>query len=71
MKKTLWLLSLAGQATDRLFLFYAVDEAEANERATNLEKDHGATRRDLRQFAKGFRVVEVELPGQIEVEETE
>ena len=71
MRKTLWLLALQGQTTDRLFLFYAVDEAEANDRATDLEKDHGATRRDLRSFSRGFRVIELELPGQVEAPDDE
>ena len=71
MKKYLYLLALAGQSTDRLFLFYAADANEAETRATDLEADHGATRRDLQSFPRGFRVNELELPGQIEVEETE
>lgn len=66
MKKTLYLLALQGQVSDRLFLFYAGDENEANERARDLEAEHGAKRRDLRQFAHGFRVIEFELPGSIE-----
>ncbi len=69
MKKTLYLLALAGQISDRLFLFYACDAAEAEARATDLEKDHGATRRDLRQFDHGFRVVEIELPGTIDADD--
>jgi len=69
MRKTLYLLALAGQISDRLFLFYACNTAEAEARATDLEKDNNATRRDLRQFEHGFRVIEIELPGTIEADD--
>ena len=67
MLKTLWMLALHGEVTDQLHFFYAEGPEEAEGMAKDLEQEHGATRRDLRNWPRGFRVVTFDLVGSITV----
>ncbi len=69
MKKMLYLLALEGRISDFVHTFYAVDKIEAEEMAKKLELEHGAKRRDLWCFPRGFLVVRSQLPGTIEIPE--
>ena len=42
VRKYLYLLALEGQAADRVIFFYAADENEAQEIASDHEADHNA-----------------------------
>lgn len=71
LRKTLWMLVLQGEITDQLHFFYAENPDEAEEISHDLEQEHGAKRRDLRNWPRGFRVVTFDLVGSITVPDDE
>ena len=58
---------LRGDFIDTLFTYYSEGPEEAGEQAKSLEAEQGAKRVGLRNFPRGFKIVQCELPGTIEV----
>jgi len=67
--KALYILVLSGTKTDSMFTIYAVDQAEAEEIAKDLEAEYNASRVSLQACPRGFRIVLTELAGTIQVPE--
>ncbi len=69
MKKTLYIATFDVGYTHILRVFYAADEAESQQKKSDLEKEINATCKSLEHYPNGFRLVMSTLPGTVEVTE--
>ncbi len=69
MQKTLYLATFDVGYTHILRVFYAADEAEKEQKKSDLEKEINATCKNLEHYPNGFRLVMSTLPGAVEVTE--
>ena len=69
MKKTLYIATFDVGYTHILRVFYAADEAEKEQKKSDLEKEINATCKSLEHYPNGFRLVMSTLPGTVEVTE--
>ena len=69
MQKTLYLATFDVGYTHILRVFYAADEAESQQKKSDLEREINAVCKSLEHFPKGFRLVLSTIPGTIEVKE--
>ena len=67
MQKTLYIALFDVGYTHLLRVFYAADEAEAEQKKHTLEEELTATCRSLERYPNGFRLVMSTLPGTAEV----
>ncbi len=67
MQKTLYLATFDVGYTHILRVFYAADEAESQQKKSDLEREINAVCKSLEHFPKGFRLVMSTLPGTVEV----
>ena len=69
MLKTLYLATFDVGYTHILRVFYAADEAEKEQKKSDLEKEINAPCKSLEHYPNGFRLVMSTLPGTVEVTE--
>jgi hypothetical protein len=69
LKKTLYLATFDIGYTHILRVFYAADEAESQQKKSDLEKEINAPCKSLEHYPNGFRLVMSTLPGTVEVTE--
>ena len=69
MLKTLYLATFDVGYTHILRVFYASNEAEKEQKKSDLEKEINAVCKSLEHFPNGFRLVLSTIPGTIEVTE--
>jgi len=69
MLKTLYLATFDVGYTHILRVFYAADEAEKEQKKSDLEKEINAVCKSLEHCPNGFRLVMSTLPGIVEVKE--
>ncbi len=69
MQKTLYIATFDVGYTHILRVFYAADEAEKEQKMSDLEKEINATCKSLEHYPNGFRLVMSTLPGTVEVTE--
>jgi hypothetical protein len=69
MKKTLYIATFDVGYTHILRVFYAANEAESQQKKSDLEKEINATCKSLEHYPNGFRLVMSTLPGMVEVTE--
>ena len=69
MKKTLYLATFDVGYTHILRVFYAANEAESQQKKSDLEKEINAPCKNLEHYPNGFRLVMSTLPGTVEVTE--
>jgi len=69
MIKTLYLATFDVGYTHILRVFYAADEAEKEQKKSDLEKEINTVCKSLEHYPNGFRLVMSTLPGMIEVTE--
>ena len=69
MLKTLYLATFDVGYTHILRVFYAADEAEKEQKKSDLEKEINTVCKSLEHYPNGFRLVMSTLPGMIEVTE--
>ena len=67
MLKTLYLATFDVGYTHILRVFYAADEAEKEQKKSDLEKEINAPCKSLEHYPNGFRLVMSTLPGTVEV----
>jgi hypothetical protein len=69
MQKTLYLATFDVGYTHILRVFYAADEAESQQKKSDLEREINAVCKSLEHFPKGFRLVMSTIPGTVEITE--
>jgi len=69
LKKTLYLATFDVGYTHILRVFYAADEAESQQKKSDLEREINALCKSLEHYPNGFRLVMSTLPGTVEVSE--
>jgi len=69
MKKTLYIATFDVGYTHILRVFYAANEAEKEQKKSDLEKEINATCKSLEHYPNGFKLVMSTLPGTVEVTE--
>ena len=69
MQKTLYLATFDVGYTHILRVFYAADEAESQQKKSDLEREINAPCKSLEHYPNGFRLVMSTLPGMVEVTE--
>ena len=67
MRKTLYLATFDVGYTHILRVFYAADEAEKEQKKSDLERELNAVCKSLEHYPNGFRLVMSTLPGTVEV----
>ena len=67
MLKTLYLATFDVGYTHILRVFYAADEAEKEQKKSDLEREINAVCKSLEHYPNGFRLVMSTLPGTVEV----
>src|SRR6266566_7231840 len=67
LKKTLYLATFDVGYTHILRVFYAADEAESQQKKSDLEREINAASKSLEHFPKGFHLVLSTIPGTVEL----